>query len=63
MDLKDITQWRKDATNTSGSSSELSGKITYNYRNIFVEQPQNMCDGSVVKEDQTIQMQLSTPLE
>lgn len=63
MDLKDITQWWKDSTSMSGQSLELSGKIVYNYSNIFVEQPKNMCDGNTVKEDQTIQVQLSTPTE
>lgn len=63
MDLKDITQRWKDSTNISGWVLPWSGKITYNYTNIFVEQPQNMCDGSAVKEDQTIQIQLSAPSE
>ncbi len=64
MDLKDITQRRKDSTAIiTGWVVPWSGKVTYNYRNIFVEQPQAMCDGSAVKEDQTIQIQLSTPTE
>ena len=64
MDLKDITQRRKDSTVIStGGVVPGSGKVTYNYRNIFVEQPQAMCDGSTVKEDQTIQIQLSAPTE
>ncbi|MEI8090783.1 MAG: hypothetical protein WCG98_00535 [bacterium] len=40
-----------------------SGNVTHNFNNIFVEQPQAMCDGTTVKEDQTIQIQLSAPTE
>ncbi|MCX6823160.1 MAG: transglycosylase domain-containing protein [candidate division SR1 bacterium] len=63
MDIKEITQWWKDSTSMSGQALGVTGKVAYNYRNIFVAQPQNMCDGSAVKEDQTIQVQLSTPTE
>ena len=63
MDLDEITQWWKDSTNMSGQALGVTGKVVYTYRNIFVAQPQNMCDGSAVKEDQTIQIQFSVPSE
>lgn len=63
MDIKEITQRRTDSTNSSGRINTGAVKITYNYPGIFVAQPQNMCDGSAVKEDQTIQVQLSNPGE
>ena len=63
MDLKEITQWWKDSTSVSGQALGVTGRVAYTYRNIFVAQPENMCDGSIVKEDQTIQVQLSTPTE
>lgn len=63
MDLNEITQRWKDSTNMSGQALGVTGRVAYTYRNIFVAQPQNMCDGSAVKEDQTIQIQLPTPSE
>ncbi len=63
MDLNEITQRWKDSTNMSGQSLGVTGRVAYTYRNIFVAQPQNMCDASAVKLDPTIQIQMSTPTE
>jgi len=63
MDLDEITQWWKDSTNMSGQALGVTGKVAYTYRNIFVAQPTTTCDGSAVKTDPTIQIQMSAPTE
>lgn len=62
MDLSEITQRWKEATQQL-SGSATSGKITYNYTNIFVEAPKAACEDRTVKPDTTIQVQMSSPTE
>jgi hypothetical protein len=63
MDLDEITQYRKDSTfvATGGQAVPGSGKVTYAFRNIFVQQPQTMCDASAVKESSDVVVQVSQP--
>jgi hypothetical protein len=63
MDLNEITQRWKESTMivSGGQAAPGSGKVNYNYTNIFVEQPQAMCDASAVKESPDIAVQVSQP--
>jgi hypothetical protein len=65
MDLKEITQRWKQSTAIAGVSSwvAMSGNVTYNFNNIFVESPTTACGDRAVKPDTNIQVQLSTPTE
>lgn len=64
MDLDDIKQrWSQSAkkvTNTTGEDT-LTGKIIYNFRNIFIEEPQEVCKERVVQEDTSIQINILKP--
>lgn len=67
MDLAEITQWRNESTAfRSGGivatwSSFSSGKVFYNYTNIFAQMPTQMCPGTVEKPDTNIKVSVSTP--
>jgi hypothetical protein len=63
MDLNEITQRWKESTMilSGGQAAPGSGKVTYNFTTIFVEQPQTMCDASAVKESPDIIIQASQP--
>lgn len=66
MDLKEITDRWKIASSSTWSNGETvwftSGKVTYNYTNIFVEQPSKACEGRELKEDLNIKIQIAKPL-
>ena len=59
MDIGEITQRRKESVQLTGNAG--SGKVFYNFSNIFVEEPKAACDGGTVKEDTTISVQLTKP--
>ena len=59
MDLGEITQRWKESVQLTGNAG--SGKVFHNFTNIFVEEPKATCNGSAVKEDPTINIQMSKP--
>lgn len=67
MDLPEITQRRNESTAfMSGGrvatwSAFSSGKVTYNYTNIFAQMPTQMCPGTAEKPDANIHVGVSTP--
>ncbi len=63
MDLWEITNWFKEASSITWvyKDSYSSGKVVYNFNNIFVEAPTKQCDGSILKEDTSIQVNVSAP--
>ncbi|MFA5747945.1 MAG: transglycosylase domain-containing protein [Candidatus Absconditabacterales bacterium] len=67
MDLTEITQRRKDSnmmTLISGSTDGLyfSGKVTYNFNNIFTIKPENICSEREQKQDANINVQINNPI-
>lgn len=66
LDLNEIKQRWKDSTYFTWATSEVwfaSGKVTYNYNNIFIEQPKDMCEWNQAKETTWLQLTISTPEE
>lgn len=67
MDLTEITQRWNESTAfmasgaTAGVASFSSGKVFYNYTNIFVQMPTQMCPGTEEKPDTNIQVRVSNP--
>jgi len=67
MDLQEITQRWKDSTAfISGGVSRnwwafSSGKVTYNFSNIFVQSPVQMCPWRSEKPDTNIQVNITSP--
>jgi hypothetical protein len=67
MDLEEITQWWNESTAfMSGGviatgSSFKSGKVFYNFTNIFAQMPTEMCPDTIEKPDTNIQINVSTP--
>lgn len=67
MDLPEITQWWNESTAfMSGGviatgSSFKSGKVFYNFTNIFAQMPTEMCPDTIEKPDTNIQINVSTP--
>ncbi|AHB40930.1 hypothetical protein P148_SR1C00001G0116 [candidate division SR1 bacterium RAAC1_SR1_1] len=64
IDLAEITQWRKIGSSFTGIAPEggfISGNITYNYPNIFVETPIDVCEERGSKEDLSIDVNIITP--
>ena len=67
MDLAEITdRWKQSTAFMSGGiiatwTTFSSGKVFYNYTNIFVETPINMCPGTAEKPDTNIKINVSSP--
>lgn len=64
MDLAEIKQrWKESSSFTwvSGEAWFASGKITYNYNNIFIEPLQNICEWNQAKESTWIVVTISNP--
>lgn len=67
MDLAEITQrWNESTAYMTGGATATgsafsSGKVFYNYTNIFVQMPTEMCPGTIEKPDTSIQINLSSP--
>ncbi len=63
MDVKEITDWFKTGSSFTGDSkgSYSSGKVVYNFNNIFTEIPSKVCDWNIEKPDLSIQVELLTP--
>lgn len=67
MDLAEITQRWNESTafmswwRTATWSSFSSGKVIYNYSNIFAQMPTQMCPGTAEKPDTNIQINVSVP--
>ena len=67
MDLAEITQrWNESTAFMSGGvvatgSSFSSGKTFYNFTNIFVQMPTEMCPDTIEKPDTNIHINVSTP--
>ncbi len=67
MDLAEITQrWNESTAYVSGGvsatgSSFSSGRVFYNYTNIFAQMPTQMCPGVAEKPDTNIIVSVSSP--
>lgn len=67
MDLAEITQWWNESTAfMSGGviatwTSFTSGKVFYNYTNIFAQMPSDMCPDTIEKPDTNININVSAP--
>jgi hypothetical protein len=65
MDLPDITQRFNEATSYLSGGSVTWGlmkeNVSYNYRNIFVEMPTEMCPDVIEKPDANISVAVSAP--
>ena len=66
MDLKDIKTRRQGSLSSTGTTETKDGKrpiITYNYHNIFTEEPTEICEGRVPQLDDTISLAIRSPLD
>jgi len=63
MDLNEITQRRKESSSIVSASwvSLASGKVTYNFNNIFIQELKTMCPDRQAKEDTSIAVQINKP--
>ncbi len=67
MDLEEITQRRNESTAYMSGwvshtwTSFSSGKVFYNFINIFAQMPTEMCPGVIEKPDANININVSTP--
>ncbi|MFZ2151317.1 MAG: transglycosylase domain-containing protein [Candidatus Absconditicoccaceae bacterium] len=61
MDLQEITDRRKQSTQFSGVNP-MSGKVSYTYNNIFVEEPKEFCPGRSAEESADIKVSIIKPL-
>lgn len=65
MDLSDIKERWTESLASSGTSIDAGGKrprITYNYNNIFIQEPLEYCEGRMPKEDDSIQVKIIKPI-
>jgi hypothetical protein len=61
MDLQEITDRWKQSTQFSGVNP-MSGKVTYTYNNIFIEEPKEFCPGRSAEESKDIKVSIVKPL-
>lgn len=66
MDLQEITDWFKIWSTLTGKTADwhninTSGKVTYTFRNVFVETPTQSCADRELKEDPKITVQITQP--
>ncbi|PJA48428.1 MAG: hypothetical protein CO170_02740 [candidate division SR1 bacterium CG_4_9_14_3_um_filter_40_9] len=66
MDLQEITDWYKIGSTLTGQKKDgtpnnVSGNVTYTYRNVFVEAPSQACADRELKEDPNINVQITQP--
>lgn len=61
MDLKEITDRWKQSTQLSGINP-MSGRVTYTYNNIFIEEPKEFCPGRSAEESTDIKVKIVKPL-
>lgn len=64
MDLAEITEWWKIGSSFTGTMPEwwfVSGNVTYNYPNVFIESPTQPCEERVGKEDTNIVVDILAP--
>ncbi len=68
MDLQEIIdRWKQSTAYMTGGviatgSSFSSGRVFYNFTNIFVQMPTQMCPGVIEKPDTNINVNISTPV-
>ncbi|MDD3262396.1 MAG: penicillin-binding protein [Candidatus Absconditabacteria bacterium] len=66
IDLAEITDWRKIGSSFTGVAPEggfVSGEVTYNYPNVFIESPKNPCEERGIQEDFEIVVDIISPIE
>jgi hypothetical protein len=61
MDLQEITDRWKQSTQFSGVNP-MSGKVTYTYNNIFIEELKEFCPGRSAEESKDIKVSIVKPL-
>lgn len=61
MDLQEITDRWKQSTQFSGVNP-MSGKVTYTYKNIFIQEPQDFCEWRSAEESADIKVNIVKPL-
>jgi len=65
MDLKDIKERWTESLSASGISIDAWGKrprITYNYSNIFIQEPLEYCEWRMPREDDSISVEIMKPV-
>jgi hypothetical protein len=66
MDLNDIKKRRKESLAMTGDITTNDAKrprVTYNYNNIFLEEPTDVCEDRVPKTDESIQIEIRNPID
>lgn len=63
MDINEITEWFRIGSSFTGESkwSYSSGKVVYNFNNIFPIMPTKVCDSTIEKPDLSIQIDIISP--
>ncbi len=61
MDLQEITDRWKQSTQLTGVNA-MSGKVTYTYNNIFIQEPVDFCEGRSAEESKDIKVNIVKPL-
>lgn len=64
IDLAEITEWRKIWSSFTGLAPQwwfITGEVTYNYPNVFIEMPPKPCEERWIKEDLAINLDIIHP--
>jgi len=65
MDLKDIKSWWLESTLMTGSDSSFTRKhnVIYNYWNIFVKNPEDVCTSRIPKVSDAVSAEIIKPID
>ncbi len=63
LDLANIEEWRRWSTDKSLVPDYLTGKVSFNYDNMFVEYPREFCNDNPVNIDETVVVNITTPVD